>query len=210
VFYFYVSGSIDGLTSCMFSQSQAYISDIAAASQKDLSVALSQFQGLAIGLAFMLGIPLGGYLGARYSSRAPLYVSMALCVACSLLIWWALPETVDTNAAVHPSLDTEPWWRSIYPARALSLLTRTKQLRAAACCYYLLNFAHAGIQIVWMNYLQRVFGWPAHISALTLAIVGLTVAVLPKLFIPRLGVRTSIKLGLLLHGLSLLLIGTLY
>ena len=55
---FYVAACIDGMSSCMLSQAQAYITDIQQGGA-DLSVALSKFQGIAIGLAFVCGIPLG-------------------------------------------------------------------------------------------------------------------------------------------------------
>jgi hypothetical protein len=51
---FYVASAIDGLTSCMLSQAQAHIAD-SIPSGSDLSAALSRFQGIAIGSAFLIG-----------------------------------------------------------------------------------------------------------------------------------------------------------
>ena len=202
---FYISGSIDGLTSCMFSQSQAYISDLSAAMGESLSLALSQFQGLAIGLAFMLGIPLGAQLGSRYSLRTPLFCSMGFCFACFLSVLLFLPESASRTSHIKDVKIHE-----LNPAGAVSILLRTKTLSLLSLVYFLANVAHAGIQVMWINYLQLVFGWSPQISSLTLAIIGLTVAAIPRLYIPVIGTKRSITYGLLIHSVSLVLIGEIY
>jgi MFS family permease len=201
---FYLSGVIDGLTSCMFSQSQAYVSDIGSALNENLSVVLSQFQGLAIGLAFMFGIPFGGLLGTRVGLRAPLYCAAFFCAVCFVSILLFLPESVNiTDRKISKST-----LQNLNPFGAVGLFLRSRRLIILAAVYILLNIAQAGIQIIWINYLQRVFGWPAEVSAFTLAIVGLTCAVVPRLIIPRIGTRLAIKSGLLTHAASLVLLAS--
>ena len=209
---FYLAGCLDGLTSCMFSQSQAYISDLALSSTggpSSLSVSLSQFQGIS----FMLGIPLGGFLGSAYSLKAPLYCAMLFCGICFLSILFFLPESITLASSsplsatpVQPPSSSQ-WLDKLNPFGALSLFSRTPALSVFAVVYGLLNIAQSGIQIVWINYLQRVFGWAAPISALTLAIVGLTVAIFPGILIPIMGPLNFIQSGLLLHSLSLIALG---
>ena len=46
---FYLAAALDGCSSCMLSQAQAYVSDCTD-NKADLSVALGQFQGLAVGM----------------------------------------------------------------------------------------------------------------------------------------------------------------
>lgn len=199
---FYLSGSIDGLTSCMFSQSQAYVADLSSAINESLSVALSQFQGLAIGLAFMLGIPLGAQLGSRYSLRAPLFCAMGFCLVCFLSILLLLPESSSRATRISEVRVSE-----LNPAGAVGVLLRTQALSVLSLVYFLVNVAHAGIQVVWINYLQLVFGWSPQTSSLTLAIIGLTVAAIPRLYLPVIGTKRAIKYGLLVHAVSLALIG---
>jgi MFS family permease len=56
-----VAAAIDGCTSCMYSQAQAAVSDCVDSEQPEkLGEAFGVFQGLAIGVAFMIGLPLGG------------------------------------------------------------------------------------------------------------------------------------------------------
>lgn len=45
---FYLAAAIDGCSSCMLSQAQAYVADITD-SGEDISIALGQFQGFAVG-----------------------------------------------------------------------------------------------------------------------------------------------------------------
>ena len=92
----YLSAAVDGLTSCMLSQAQAHIADCSQPGE-DLSATLSRFQGIAIGSAFMLGIPLGAELARRHSLRAPLLLSSALCAVNCALIATVLPSS-------HPDL----------------------------------------------------------------------------------------------------------
>ncbi len=89
---FYIAACIDGISSCMLSQSQAYISDLQqGAKNKNIGIALSRFQGVAIGLAYMIGIPLGGVISKAYSYRTPLQVSFVVCIINAILIGLFLP-----------------------------------------------------------------------------------------------------------------------
>eukprot|EP01031_Cornospumella_fuschlensis_P036370 gene36370-44119_t len=65
---FYLSACIDGLTSCMLSQAQAFVTD---QTDGDVGVSLSRFQGLAVGLAYTLGIPLSALLVHWRGLQAP-------------------------------------------------------------------------------------------------------------------------------------------
>lgn len=93
---FYIASMIDGLTSCMFSQAQSYVTDMnnrrEPGDKQSVSVVLGRFQGVAVGMAFIFGIPLGAVLGAKYSLKAPLYFSIAICALNAILIAFFLPE----------------------------------------------------------------------------------------------------------------------
>ena len=59
---FCLAGCLDGSTSSMFSLAQAYVADCCRSpgrNNQELGLALSQFQGLAVGCAFVIGAPLG-------------------------------------------------------------------------------------------------------------------------------------------------------
>lgn len=150
----------------------------------------------------MLGIPLGGSLGRWLPPKAILWVASGFCLTCALAVYTLLPESLEKQKHFNDLNIVS----SMNPLGAVHLFLRSKSLTVLAIVYGLINFAQAGLQIVWINYLKYKFGWPPHISALSLAIVGFSVALLPRLYIPILGTKASIKYGLLIHASSLVLI----
>ncbi|CAN0221700.1 unnamed protein product, partial [Hapterophycus canaliculatus] len=56
------------------------------------------------------------------------------------------------------------------------------------------------------QYTDRKFGWGVAQSGASLALMGLLVAVFPKLIIPRLGLERSITTGLLIYTVGQLVI----
>jgi predicted MFS family arabinose efflux permease len=186
----------------MLSQSQAYITDHHV--DGSLSVALSRFQGVAIGMAFMIGIPLGAVIAARYSLRTPLRVAVTLCAVNCVLIATLLPrppkrgvaESTEStggiglvtennrNGTIESPTETKRKginWAAANPLGAALMLTRTRKLLSGSMAYFLLNVAHCGVQVVWINYLQRRFGMSQVLSGSTLMVVGVVVATLPQL-----------------------------
>jgi MFS family permease len=102
---FYFAAMIDGLTSCMFSQAQCYVTDMnnrrESADKESVSVALGRFQGIAVGMAFLVGIPLGAVLGSKYSLTTPLYLAVILCSINAILIAFFLPEKKNFEVDVE-------------------------------------------------------------------------------------------------------------
>lgn len=102
---FYFAAMIDGLTSCMFSQAQCYVTDMnnrrESADKESVSVALGRFQGIAVGMAFLVGIPLGAVLGSKYSLTTPLYLAVILCSINAILIAFFLPEKKNFDVEVE-------------------------------------------------------------------------------------------------------------
>lgn len=175
---FYIASAIDGLTSCMFSQAQSYVTDMNMSSGEEKqsnSVVLGQFQGLAVGMAFLFGIPIGAILGSKYSLFTPLYFSIGICTVNALLIAFFLPEqTVVPRKKIK--------WMNANPIGAVRMLGKNRKLIAGSLAYFFVNIAQVGVQINWINYLQFRFGWSSSKSGSTLLVVGFSVAVLPKLF----------------------------
>lgn len=200
---FYIAACVDGLTSCMLSQSQAYITDHQRESS-NLSVELSKFQGFAIGMAFMIGIPLGAVLSSRFSIRTPIQIAVGLCALNCALIPLFLPQAPvvkehgEVSFVCSSEINTFPFnnsaedtvgdkkytkktinWKAANPLGAAVMLTRTSKLLTGSIAYLLLNIAHCGVQVTWINYLQYKFGMSQALSGSTLMVVGIIVATLP-------------------------------
>ena len=176
---FYIASMIDGLTSCMFSQAQSYVTDMNMSSgegKESNSVILGRFQGLAVGMAFLFGIPLGAILGSKCSRFTPLHCSIGICAVNALLIAFFLPEQ-----PVVPRKKIK--WMNANPVGAVRMLGRNKKLIAGSLAYFFVNIAQTGVQINWINYLQFRFGWSSAKSGSTLLVVGFSAALLPKIFL---------------------------
>ena len=151
-------------------EAQSYVADLntQGGGEENISVVLGRFQGLAVGMAFLFGIPLGAILGIKGSLMTPLRVSIGICMLNALLIWFCLPET---STIQQPQQQQQPQqkpppqkkiiWSNANPFGALKMLRRDQHLLTGAAAYLFVNIAQAGVQINWMNYLQYRFGWSA-------------------------------------------------
>ena len=176
---FYIAAAVDGLTSCMLSQAQAHIADCSPLGA-DLSSSLSRFQGIAIGSAFLLGIPLGAQIAHRYSLRAPLLLSSFLCALNCLLISTVLPvqpALTITEREASNSLGTEildhndndnyndeggegqekaaasivrAFWLSANPAGAAVMLSRSRALLSSSLTYLFVCVAQVRVTVLFM------------------------------------------------------------
>lgn len=197
---FLVAACVDGLTSSMFSQAQSYITDCTPI--KDIGGALGRFQGISIGLSFMLGIPIGGMI-SKISTKIPLYLAISFCLLSALLTTLFLPESLTVD-----SRSKRPFsWTDANPVGALRMLSYDSRLACTSLVYFLLNFSQSGVQVLWVNYMQHRFGWDSVQSGACLMLVGLVVAVLPQIIISAIGVENTVACGLLTHALSVAVIG---
>ncbi|CAM9189870.1 unnamed protein product [Ectocarpus sp. 4 AP-2014] len=199
-----LASAIDGCTSCMYRQAkrmaQACITDCVGTGA-GLGEAFGLFQGLSLGMAFMIGLPMGGVLGAKYGVRFPLLVSVGLCLVNFAMIALVMPETLPDEKRVK-KVDL----KQANPLGAVTMATRNHLITGVFACWTLLWIAHVGLQINWINYTDRKFGWGVAQSGASLALMGLLVAVFPKLIIPRLGLERSISTGLLIYTVGQLVI----
>lgn len=155
----------------------------------------------------MIGIPLGAILSSKVSLKAPIYTAVGLCALNVLLISLFLPESLPPKAGSDKATRKPINWKEASPMEAARMLTRTRSLAVGSLAYLLVNIAQAGIQINWINYLQHRFNWHAAKSGSTLILVGLLVAVMPKLFINTLAVKRGICTALVVHALSIVILG---
>ncbi|CAM9185923.1 unnamed protein product [Chrysoparadoxa australica] len=194
-----LAAAIDGCTSCMYSIAHASVIDVAE--PEKLSEAFGLFQGLALGMAFMFGLPLGGIIGAKKGYIYPFIISISLCLLNALQVLLIMPETLSTTKRAK-KVD----WANANPWGALQMISRSKLIAGVTICWMLMWVAHAGLQINFINYTELKFAWTTAQSGASLAMLGLLVAVLPKLIIPRLGLSGTICAVLPVYALSQLMI----
>jgi len=203
--YFYIAAMIDGLTSVMFSQAQAYVADINRSSSSSSSSSsnekirvgdsLSRFQGLSVGLGYVIGTLSGSLLMANFGIKSPLYLGISLLILSSLLIALYLPETIQRKSKKIKFSEANP-------LGALVLLTRNRSMILSSISYFFLNLSIAGIQVIWFNYLDYKFHWNIIKNALTLVIQYLLISIMPRILNRIVGHSNVIITSLLIHTIA--------
>ncbi|CAN0521651.1 unnamed protein product, partial [Ectocarpus sp. 12 AP-2014] len=105
----------------------------------------------------------------------PLLVSVGLCLVNLVMIAFVMPETLPDEKRVK-KVDL----KQANPLGAVTMATRNQLITGVFACWTLLWIAHVGLQINWINYTDRKFGWGVAQSGASLALMGLLVAVFPK------------------------------
>ena len=195
----YLADFIDGCTSCMAPVCQAYVADCSHPTKRAAN--LGTFQGLSIGCAFILAFPIGGILGAKYGPRCPLYVACGIQLLNAAIALFLTPESSPRGLRKGRTLDL----KQSNPIGALwRLFGRAKLLRNAACMYALVALARNSLDAQFVNYASVKFGWSQQQSGPVMVMVGLMLAIGPRVLVPLLGLQTALLAGLLIFASGLI------
>ena len=195
---------IGGITAATQSTATAYMADISAPKEKAQNFGLI---GAAFGVGFILGPLVGGLLGA-WGPRAPFFAAAALAGANTLFGYFILSETV-TDAIRRPFE-----WRRANPVGGLLYVGRLPGVRRMLLVYFFYNIAFFVYPSVWAYYTQERFGWDSTMTGVSLAVFGLTMAVvqggLIRLIIPRIGEHWTVILGFTINSVAFLVYALAY
>ena len=180
---------VGGIAAATHSTAQAFVADLTPRAERG-----ARFGHLtaAFGIGFVLGPLMGGILGDM-GTRAPFYAAAALAAANFVLGLLVLPETVTDKT--RRAFD----WRRANPLGAFAAVARLPGLRALIVVLFLNQLAFNVYPVIWAYFTQARFGWDSSMIGLSLAVYGLSLAlVLGGLIRPvmaRLGERGTILLG---------------
>jgi DHA1 family tetracycline resistance protein-like MFS transporter len=181
---------IGGITAATQSTATAFIADITPPERKAARFGLV---GAAFGAGFVLGPVIGGLLG-EMGTRAPFVAAAALAGANALLGFLVLPETV-TDRTRRPF--------RLARANPLSAVRGMAGLPGGGrflALFFLYEFAFIVYPAVWAYFGKAAFGWSPGMVGLSLALFGISVAVvqagLIRLILARLGEAGTILWGL--------------
>eukprot|EP00578_Thalassiosira_sp_NH16_P028601 CAMPEP_0181083860 /NCGR_PEP_ID=MMETSP1071-20121207/4389_1 /TAXON_ID=35127 /ORGANISM="Thalassiosira sp., Strain NH16" /LENGTH=513 /DNA_ID=CAMNT_0023165559 /DNA_START=237 /DNA_END=1778 /DNA_ORIENTATION=- len=195
IWLLYLADFVDGITSCMLPLCQAYIADVSE--PQKLAGNLGIFQGLSAGGAFIFAFPIGGLLGSKFGPRLPLLIAAGLQLLNALIIIFITPESNKTKLE---SLDL----RAVNPIGGLKkLFGGAPLLRTAALVYFCCSLARSSLDAQFTNYANIRFGWTQAQSGPVLVLVGLMLAVAPRVFISYFGIQNAILTGLSFFALGL-------
>jgi len=210
----YLADIVDGCSSCMNPVCQAYVADCAAAAgDGSLATKLGIFQGISTGGAFIIAFPIGGILGAKFGPRLPILMAAGFQLLNGLLAIFVTPESnAIAKAKINNGVKTTINLSEINPITGLKKLLGigktdspgfgTKSvglLRMASIAYFLICIARGSLDAQFVNYTNIRFGWTQAQSGPVLVMVGLMLAIVPRIMVPLLGLEKSINYGLLVY-----------
>ena len=199
--WFFIGRIISGITGASFSAATAYIADVSPPEKRAQNFGLI---GAAFGLGFILGPLLGGLLSS-YGLRVPFFVAAGLTLLNWLYGYFVLPESLK------PQNRREFSWARANPIGSLLGLGRYPVVLGLVGSIFLANLAQNALQNTWVFYTGFRYNWNARDVGISLAVVGLTAAIvqggLVRQIVPRLGERRSIVFGLAVGAISFLLYG---
>lgn len=177
---------VGGITAATHSTAGAYMADISAPRDKAANFGLI---GAAFGIGFVLGPLIGGLLG-EYGTRAPFYAAAALAGLNAVFGYFVLRETV-TDAIRRPFR-----WRRANPLGAFAQMSKLPGLRGLLTVYLIYSVALYVYPSIWAYFTQEMFDWSPQMIGLSLALYGISTAVvqggLTRPLLARFGNRKTV------------------
>ncbi len=182
---------VGGVTAATQATAAAYMADISSSADRTKNFGLI---GAGFGMGFVLGPVIGGFL-AEYGTRAPFWAAAILASMNVILGWFVLKETLTPDKARMFN------WRRANPLGAVKQLGKLPGVRKLLTIYFLYHVAFAVYPSVWAYFGQERFGWGPSILGLSLALFGITMAVVQagviRMTLRWLGERGTVVAGLL-------------
>jgi len=197
--WLFVGRLVAGITGASFSTASAYIADVSTPEKKAQNFGMI---GVAFGVGFIIGPALGGFLG-KIGLRVPFYAAAGLALCNWLYGYFILPESLSKE-------NRRPFsWRKANPIGSLKMLQKFPVILGLVASIGLLYIAAHAVQTTWGYYTMEKFKWDEAMIGISLAIVGLAVAIvqggLVRVAIPKLGQERSVYVGLGFYTLGFIL-----
>lgn len=188
--WLFIGRLIAGLTAANITAVTAYIADISPPEKRAQNFGVV---GMAFGLGFIAGPLLGGLLG-NIGLRLPFLVVAGITLINALYGFFVLPESLKSENRREFS------WVQANPIGSLTGLGRYPLVLGLAGITVLSGLAQNAVQSIWVLYTSHRFGWDAGDVGISLAVVGLSAAIvqggLTGRIVPKIGERHAIVYGL--------------
>lgn len=192
---------IAGIMGASFTTAGAYIADISTPEKRAQNFGMI---GAAFGLGFIIG-PLVGGLLADFGVRTPFFVCAGLTMLNWLFGFFILPESLKKE-----NRRTFEWKRA-NPIGTLKSLVRYPVIAGLILALAFIYISAHAVQTNWSYYVIEKFNWTPADIGWSLAMVGVSFAVIQggliRVIIPKLGQERSVYLGVALYSIGFLLYG---
>jgi len=193
VAWLFLGRILTGMSGASFTVAGAYIADVTPPEKRAQSFGLL---GAAFGVGFILGPAAGGLLG-MVSDRAPFWVAAALALLNAIYGFFVLPESLKPENRRPFTL------ASANPIKGLGILARHQWVLAMTGALLLVGLAQQSLQVTWVLYTTYRFHWKPLDNGLSLAMIGVCVAVVQGVIlgrlVPAIGERRAVILGLIIN-----------
>ena len=197
--WLFIGRALAGITGASITTATAYIADISTKENRAQNFGMI---GAAFGLGFIIGPVLGGLLGSL-GPRIPFMVAAALTFINFLYGYFILPESLKLENR------RKFQWSRANPVGSLRQLKKYPAMGGLVVSFLLIYLASHAVQSNWSFFTIERFGWNEKMIGISLAVVGLLVAIvqggLIRFINPILGNEKSVYTGLLLYSLGLFL-----
>lgn len=193
-----VARMVGGIAAATQATALAFIADISKPEDKSKNFGIL---GAAFGIGFVAGPAIGGLL-AEFGTRAPFWAAAGLASCNFLLGWFVMPETVTDR--IRRTFE----WRRANPFGALMALGKLPGVTRYLLLFFLYELAFIVYPATWAYFTQERFGWGPGMVGLSLALFGVSMAIvqggLIRIILPRFGERTTVLYGFCFNAFAFL------
>jgi DHA1 family tetracycline resistance protein-like MFS transporter len=195
--FLFIGRFIAGVTGASFTTASAYIADISTPQTRAKNFGMI---GAAFGLGFIIGPAIGGLLGS-FGLRVPFFVAAGLSFANVIYGYFIVPESLKPeNRRIFE-------WKRANPLGALLHLKNYPMLIGLTSAFFLINLAGQSLPSTWAFFGKYRFGWDEGMIGLSLAVVGLSIAIvqggLNRIIVPKLGEKKSVLFGFTFYAIGM-------
>ena len=190
----FLGRAISGLTGASMTVASAYMADVSDDKNRSANFGLI---GAGWGVGFILGPALGGVIGS-FGWIYPFLAAAALNLLNFAFGFFILPESLPPEKRRPVSL------KSMNPLKSVFQTLAPSPISLLVWIYALLFLAGQVHPSTWTLYTQFKFGWSSFDVGMSLAVVGISIAVaqgyLTRVIIPRLGEWRSLIFGTFVYA----------
>lgn len=185
----FVGRVVSGLTGASLTVAMAYISDISSDKNRAANFGMI---GAAFGLGFVIGPAIGGLLG-QMGPQYPFLAAAGMNLLNFLFGIFVLPESFPAEKRRGFN------WNKLNPFLSLKKIFSMPNILILAAVHFLMQLAGQTHPSIWTLYTEYKFGWTRAQVGLSLATVGILVAIaqgwLTRVLIPKFGERRTVLYG---------------
>lgn len=194
----FIARFISGMFGASNGPAQAVIADITAPEDRARYFGLI---GAAFGIGFVVGPAIGGLLG-EFGHRVPFFVAGLLAAINVVYGYFKLPETLALEN--RRRFD----WRRANPVGALLHVRKLPGIGPISTVYLLWQLSSLVYPMIWAYYAIGRYGWSEGLVGGSLALVGLSMAIMQIKVLPRVvaryGERKTAIIGIIGAGLAMI------